>query len=155
MKRYTKKYCLLKQGWKAESGQALVEAALALPLLALILLGGISLGQAAYASIEVENAAKAGVQYGTQSGVTAPDTTGIQNAASAAAPNLTLVTTATDGCVCSDGTASTCLLTDCASSHIEQSVTVATEATITPIVRLPGLPTTYTLKGQAVQQCLH
>src|SRR3954463_2808087 len=138
-----------------ESGQSLVEAALTISLLIAVLVGAAEMGRVGYAAIEVGNAARAGAQYGTQSGYTASDTTGIATAASSDAANLTaLTTTSSYSCVCSNGTASTCLNTDCATSHIVQTLTVNTQATIDPLFHIPGLPRTYTLKGKAVQRCV-
>lgn len=137
-----------------ESGSALVETAAVLPLLITILIGGAELARVAYAAIEVSNAARAGAQYGAQNGFTASDSTGIANAAAADAANLPgLATTSSYTCICSDGTSSTCQPTDCTNSKIEQTLTVNTQASFDPVVHLPGLPTKYTLKGQAVQKC--
>jgi Flp pilus assembly protein TadG len=139
-----------------DAGQALVETALVMPLLILILLGAVELAKVAFAAIEVSNAAKAAVQYGAQSGTTAADTAGMLTAAQNDANFLTglQLTSVSTSCVCSDGTASTCLNTDCPSSHIEETLTVQTQATYDPLIHLPGLPTTYTLSGQATQKCL-
>jgi len=137
------------------TGQSLVETALVFPLLITIVVGAAEMARVAYAAIQVSNAARAGVQYGAQNGYTASDTAGIANAAASDAANLTtLTTTSSFSCVCSDGTASTCSNGDCATSHIEQILTVQTQATIDPVIHLPGLPKTYTLKGQAVQKCV-
>lgn len=137
-----------------DCGQALIELSIGLSLLVLIVLGAVEFGQVAYTSIEVANAAKAGVQYGTQDNTTALDGTGIQNAASAAAPNLSgLTATSSNSCVCSDGTSSTCLNTDCPNSHMEDTVTVNTSYTLTPIISMPAFPSSFTLKGQASQKC--
>jgi Flp pilus assembly protein TadG len=139
---------------KGEAGQALVETALLLPLLITVLIGAAEMARVAYAAIEVANAARAGAQYGAQSGFTAADTTGIATAASNDAYNLNGVTTTSSyTCVCSDGTASTCQPTDCTNTQIEQTLTVNTQVTIDPLIHLPGLPTTYTLKGKAIQKC--
>jgi Flp pilus assembly protein TadG len=142
-------------GLFGQRGQSLVEAALVTPLLITILVGGAELGRVAYAAIEVANAARAGAQYAAQSGYSASDTTGISNAAANDAGNLTSLTTSSSyTCVCSDGSTSTCANTDCANSHIEQTVTVNTQATINPMFHIPGLPTPYTVKGKAVQKCV-
>jgi Flp pilus assembly protein TadG len=141
--------------WGSESGQALVELSVGLSLLVLLLVGAVEFGQIAYTSIKVANTAKAGVQYGMQNGSTASDTTGIQNAAKAAVPDLAgLTVNSSYSCMCSDGTASSCLLTDCANSHIEETVTVTTQYTLTPIVHIPVLLNSITLHGSAVQRCL-
>ena len=138
----------------SESGQALVELSVAISLLVLILLGAVEFGQIAYSSIEVANAAKAGVQYASQNGYTATDTTGIQNAAQASAPSLSgLVASSSVACVCSDGSSSTCLNTDCPNSHIEETVTVTTKYAFSPIVHIPQFGSTMTLHGQAIQRC--
>lgn len=137
-----------------ESGQSLIETALVLSLLTVILLGAVELGQVAYTAIEVSSAAKAGVQYGAKSGNAAQDATGIQNAALLDVPNLSgLIANSSYACVCSDGSSSTCKLTDCTNAHMEESVTVNTQYTLSPMVRLPGLPSSFTLTGQAVQKC--
>src|ERR1700722_3248322 len=88
----------------AERGQALVETALVFPILILLLLGAAELARVAYASIEAANAARAGVAYGSQNLGTSADTTGIQNAASTDAGDLsaTLTTTATVTGPCSN-----------------------------------------------------
>jgi Flp pilus assembly protein TadG len=136
------------------AGQSLVETALVIPILVILLIGGSELAFVMHAAITVSNAAKAGAQYGAQNGFTAQDATGIVNAANGEAGNLTVTTTSSYACVCSDGTSSTCLGTDCSNSHIEQTVTVNSSTTMTPIVQLPFLPKQWTIKRTAVQRCL-
>ena len=140
---------------KSDSGTALVELAVAVPVFTTLLVGSSELARVAYASIEVTNAAKAAVQYGAQTSATAADTTGIKLAATNEAYNLNgLSTTVSTSCVCSDGSASTCLNTDCSSSQIEQVLSVQTQITIDPLIHAPGLPTTYTIHGRAIQNVL-
>jgi Flp pilus assembly protein TadG len=138
-----------------ECGQALIETAVTLPVLLVLLVGAVEIGRAAYASIEVSNAALAGVQYGTQNSQAAGDTTGIQTAASNDAQNITLgTTTVSHSCICSDGSASTCQPTDCAGANIETILTVQTQASFDPGFHLPGLPSSITLNGHATQKVL-
>jgi Flp pilus assembly protein TadG len=139
-----------------EAGGAFVETAVTVPLLFILILGAVETAQVAYASIEVANAAKAAVAYGAQSGGTAGDTTGITYAATQDAANIPSLTVPTISVsyICSDGSAATGLSTDCASSHIEEILTVTTQATVSSVVHLPGLPTSYTLHGQASEKCL-
>ena len=54
------------RGWRA-CGQASVELALSLPLLLMMFLVVVETGRAFYIAISVGNAARAGVQYGSQS----------------------------------------------------------------------------------------
>jgi Flp pilus assembly protein TadG len=139
-----------------EAGGALIETAVTVPLLFILILGAVETAQVAYASIEVANAAKAAVAYGAQTGGTAGDTAGITYAAThdaANIPSLT-VTSTSISYICSDGSASTGLSTDCANSHIEEILTVTTQATLSSVIHLPGLPTSYTLHGQASEKCL-
>lgn len=135
-------------------GQALIETALVVPILVTLLIGAADLARVARASIAVTNAAKAGAQYGSENGFTAQDATGIATAASNEASNLSLTTTSSYSCVCSDGSASTCLNTDCTTSHMEETLTVKTQASVTPLVHLPLLPSTWNVQGQAIQRCL-
>lgn len=139
---------------QAEPGRALVELAASVALFTLILLGATGQGNVLHDSIAVSDAAKAGVQYGTRNPSADADTQGIQNAAAADAPNLTLTTTSSLSCICSDGSASTCLPTDCSGASIETILEVQTQATVTPLVRLPGFPSTITLHGQAIQKVI-
>jgi Flp pilus assembly protein TadG len=148
-------------GMKSEVGSSLVELALSAPILILLLLGAAAMATAIYDSIAVEDAAMAGVQYGAQNTIAVADTTGIKNAAAAAAPSLTLTTTPSTSCICSDGNSSACQPTDCPNgASIETILTVNTQVTITPSVYfpglngIPGLPKTYTLYGQAIQKVL-
>lgn len=136
-------------------GAALIDLAFTVPMLAVILLGVGEVAQVEYSSIEVSNAAMAGVQYGGQDARTAADTTGIGTAAANDAQNITLGPTAVShSCICSDGSASTCQPTDCSGSNIETTLTVQTQTTLDPLVHVPGLPTTFTLYGQAIQKVL-
>jgi Flp pilus assembly protein TadG len=140
---------------KETAAQSLIETALVVSLFALLLVGTAELGRVAYAAIEVSNAARAGAAYGAQNGSTAADSTGIATAAANDAANLSgVITTSSYSCICSNGTSSTCTPGDCSTSHIEETVTVNSQVSFDPLIHLPGLPTTYTLKGKAVQKCL-
>lgn len=140
---------------KCEAGNALVEFALTLPVLVALILGAVEMGWVTFASIEVTNAARAGASYGCQNSTSAADTTGIQNTAALDAPDIPLGTTSVSkSCMCSDGSASTCQPTDCSGSNIETILTVNTQATVTPLFHVPGLPTTFTLQGHAVEKVL-
>jgi len=138
-----------------ETGTALLELTIAVPIFTTLLLGAAEIARVTYASIEVSNAARAAVQYGAQTSATAADTTGIKLAAASDAYNLAgLSTTVSTSCICSDGSASTCLNTDCSSSQIEQVMTVETQATFDPLIHAPGLPTSFTIHGQAIQNVM-
>jgi Flp pilus assembly protein TadG len=67
-------------GRARQSGQALVELALALPILLLLALGVVEIGRYAYISILIGNAAHAGAVFGSQ-GTWSTDPATIQKAA--------------------------------------------------------------------------
>ena len=148
---------LLRNAIKAlrgEEGGPLVETALTMPILIALIIGPVELARVTYAAIECSNAARAGASYGALTLTTASDTTGIQTVASSDAANIASIMTATPtlSYICSDGTASTGQNTDCSTSQIETIVTVTTSATVPAMVRLPGLPTSYTVHGKSVQK---
>jgi len=134
-------------------GQASVELALSLPLLLMMFLMIVETGRAFYIAISVANAARAGVQYGSQNLTTAADKTGMQNAATNDAPNVAGMTaTASYYCICSDGTASTCLATDCSGSHRLLYTQVITSAPYTPMINFMGILPTMSVPGKAVMR---
>lgn len=125
-----------------------------LPLLLLLVLGAIDFGQAYYLSIEVANAARAGVQYGAARG-NVNDISGMQNAAIADAADVPgLVADPTWGCECSDGSGP---VADCASPPTcggaagtgVYYVQVRTSVTYRPVIPWPGVPSLIPLTGQA------
>jgi Flp pilus assembly protein TadG len=141
-------------GWRA-SGQASVELALSLPLLLMMFLVVVETGRAFYIAISVSNAARAGVQYGSQNLSTAADNAGMQQAAANDAPNIVGMTaTATHFCQCSDGTASTCLPTDCAGSHRLVYTQVNTSAPYTPMINFMGILPSMSVPGKAVMRVI-
>jgi Flp pilus assembly protein TadG len=148
-----------------ESGDSLVEVALLLPVLTMLLVGTIDLGRLAYMSIEVSNAARAGVQYGQQNSSTWSDVNGMQTAATndaadlVGATNGSLSATATYWCQCSDGTSVTQSCSpsapSCSSTHLVNYVKVVATATYKPWFPCPGIPSSTTLSSQAVMRAGH
>jgi Flp pilus assembly protein TadG len=138
---------------RSDAGTSLLEMALITPLLCLLLIGIIEIGRYAYLSILTANAARAGVAYGAQNLGTAMDITGMQNAALADGQNIPgLTATASYFCQCADGSASTCLATDCAASHRLVYVQVNTAGTFSSIFNYPGIPQTFNVNGIAVMR---
>ena len=162
MRHFQFPFCTwFKRVIRDERGQALVETSFSASFLLLLLLGATDLARGAYQAIEVANAAKAAAQYGAQNTASASSTAAIQAAAASDAADINGLSTSvaitgicSDGTACS-GTAGACKATDCSSSHIENILTVNTSATYTPVLKVPGMPTNYTLSGQAVQKVLN
>lgn len=147
-----------------ESGQGTMELALSLPLFMLLILGGAEIANLAWASVQVNNAARAGAAYASVSHANASTSVAnlatIQAAAQAEAPKLTITATATDVCYCVTGGVfgaadSGCTNTStqagsCPSpSVIDVAVQVNTQATVKTIVHYPGLPSSFTVHAQA------
>jgi Flp pilus assembly protein TadG len=136
-----------------DHGSAMIELGLLMPMFTLLLAGAADFARFAYASIEVSNAARAGIQYGMQNRNTAVDLTGMAQAAVNDGPDVSeLKATAADFCVCTDGTSITCANagTRCLSpARILQYVQVNTSAQLNTMFNYPGLPSTMNLTGQA------
>ena len=130
-------------------GASLVEFAVMLPFLTLLLVGLIDFGRAYYVNVEVTNAAYTGALYGTQN---YSDVTGMQNAASADAPDVTGMTAiASYGCECSDGTnpVAGCSSQPACSTNVVNYVQVTTTATYKPLFPWPGVPGSLAMQGLA------
>ena len=139
---------------RGNAGQAFVELALVLPIFLLLLVGAVEVGYLAYASIEVANAAHAGVAYAAQSHTTASDVANITLAAKNDVSNdlSNLSVTVTQSCTCSDGTAITCAnagSTCLSPAIINESVQVQTSAPVNTVFHFPGIPSSVTLGGYA------
>jgi hypothetical protein len=154
-----------------QSGQALVETALAASLLALFILGAASLGRVSYAAIEVTNAARAAAQFGAMNGAAflPSDSTGLDSAGMLSAAQLdardlgSLVQFAsgypTYSCSCSGTGTASCTPpatpSGCTTSHLIVTIQVQTTATFNPFVFIPGFAQhSFTLTGTAKQQVL-
>jgi Flp pilus assembly protein TadG len=140
-----------------DGGQALVELALTVSFFSVLLLGAAEFAQLAYAAIEVSNAARAGVAYGSQSSATASNLAAMQTAATNDGANVSgLHATASEFWSCSNApsTQSSTPPTCTAGNHLLNYVKVTTTATVTPLIHVPGLPATYTLNGLAIMRVL-
>jgi Flp pilus assembly protein TadG len=155
-----------------QSGQALIEVALVLPILLILTLGVIEIGRFAYISILVGNAARAGADYGAQSNLQSADSTGIQNAAyydfagtasstttktnGQVYTNLTVTSSTSCGCdsggsVVSAGCNATTNPTagSCVTGNWIVVVNVTASGSFTPLFRYPGLPNPFVISRTA------
>ena len=143
-----------------ERGQTMLEFALVLPCLMLLSVGIVEIGRAIYNTIEVNNAATAGVEYGAQSSQTGVDTAGMQDAAIADGNFPGMTATAVYGCTCDTGAGTSCTYpvpptSSCATfcgGQIIQCVQVRTHTSFNAIFHYPGLPASYTADGHAVMR---
>ncbi len=157
-----------------QSGQSLIEVSLLLPLLIVLLMGGVDLGRYAYIGILVGNAAHAGALYGAQSLVASADTVGIQAAADNDYQNngqsvsgLTVTSSTSCGCdsngtvattytACSTSTNSaiTTAIASCTGTteHWVVMVSVTTSGTYNTLFPYPGIPSTGTVTRTATMR---
>jgi Flp pilus assembly protein TadG len=144
---------------KADHGAALVELGLLLPVMMLLVVGAVDFGRLYFEYIEVVNAAHAGAEYGS---INSTDTSGMSTAATQSAPDVSGLTVPTKayGCECSDGTsysASCTTVPTCTASagpparstNVVYRVEVTTQATWTPLMPWPGVPSSLTLTNTA------
>jgi Flp pilus assembly protein TadG len=140
---------------RSSEGGGLVELALLMPVFAGMLLTSVEFAFVAYDNIEVADAARAGAAYGSQSSSTASDTMGMQNVAKAAGPDVSgLSATASEEYSCSNSasTLRASLQTCTSGNRVLTYVEVSTTASITPPIRVPGVPSSFTLNGLAIMR---
>jgi Flp pilus assembly protein TadG len=77
----------LRRLWASDSGQAVLEVAMSMPLLVMLLAGAIDLGRYSQLSTTIASMAHAGALYGSVSASNAANTTQIVSAADADAGN--------------------------------------------------------------------
>jgi Flp pilus assembly protein TadG len=136
---------------------SIVELALLVPIFAALLVGAAQFGLLCYTAIELSEAARAGVAYGSQTAGTASDTSGMQTAATNAASNITgMSAVASQFWVCSNAmtthysAAPTCTT----GNHVIHYVRVNTSMAATTPFQLAGHPSSYTLTGTAIMRVL-
>lgn len=142
-----------KSRGSSDTGGALVELAVVLPLLVVVFVGTADFARTFYLAMELTNGARAGAQYGSYSAATSGDTSGMQTtaiAAMSAATQVGATAAASRFCQCandlgtfsSTSTPNDCTspaATSCPSGHLVVTVTVTTSKTFTTIIGF-GLP---------------
>ena len=168
----------MRQIRRSESGSAMVETALTLPIFLAMLLGAVELGDMAYKANEITNAARSAAQYATAVGggytdcngtvpgstpVTCSTTRGMYTVAKGDAPLVAKACTSftlkvATSCVCSDNTACTSSSTSgyaCASGRPVITVSAYTSAQCSPTASVPNLfpvGSAFTLNGSSQQE---
>jgi Flp pilus assembly protein TadG len=132
-------------------GQSAVELALATPILVLLLLAGADFARVFYMTIAVNNAARAGAQYGSQTVITAANSSGMVAAAKTDGSNLSNLSATASQCTCeSSTTVAACSASYCTNNPNATFVEVDTSAPFHTLVSYPGIPSSMTLSGKAI-----
>ena len=134
-------------------GQAAVEMALSVVVLGGMLVVACDFARLFYTTLEVNNAARAGVQYGAQNSTTAANLAGMQTAAQNDAANITGMTaTASKYCSCPNGSVVSCPTGSPPCSDMRIYVQVQTQATFHTLVTYPGIPSSIVVNGNAIMR---
>jgi Flp pilus assembly protein TadG len=109
--------------------------AIAVPILVLLLLIGADFGRVFYMSTGVNNAARAGAQYGSQTVITAADSSGMITAAKTDGSNFANLTATASQCTCAaSNTVAACPSTYCTNSPQATFVEVDTRSVFQTLV---------------------
>lgn len=134
----------------ADRGSAVVEFALVAPLLVYLCFGVVDVGRYTYFGILAAHAARAALQYGAQTVITAADTTGITNAAVQDGQNLS-AWHVTPGVSCAEnGTSIACPANNAGlPPALVYYVTVQVTGTFQPLFTYPGIPSSVPVTATA------
>jgi Flp pilus assembly protein TadG len=139
---------------RSESGATAVEFALIAPVLIFFLLGLVDVGRYTYYGILASHAARAGVQYGAQTSMTALDNTGIANAALQDAQSLSNFHETTTILCTVNGSSSSCPAnnTDAIPTSLVYYVDVNVTGNFTTLIKYPGIPSSVNVTGSAIMR---
>ena len=139
-----------RRAHRASRGQSLVEFAFIAPVLILFLLAVADFGRVFFVAIALNNAARAGTQYGIQSPANAADVAGMQQAAQTDASNISgVAATASEYCECPDGSTQACNSSP-ACNDMRVYVEVDTAGSFQTLLNYPGIPSSFSLTGKSV-----
>jgi Flp pilus assembly protein TadG len=142
----------------SQRGAALVELAIALPLLVLILLATVDFARVFYSANELTNAARAGAQLGAASVANSGNPGLITAQVAAASPDIGAITvSAVPSCWCATDTGAFGPLTACTTTcvspgHLVVSVKVTASKLFTTISPFPGIPNSLTISRSATMR---
>jgi len=138
---------------KDARGSAAVEFAIVTPLLIYLLIGLVDVGRSMYYGIVAEHAARAAVQYGSQTVYTALDPVGTANVARQDAQGLSLtVGTPTIQCVMGGNTITCPTPSTAVPTTLAYYIQVQVTGTFHPLVAYPGIPSSVPITATATMR---
>jgi hypothetical protein len=143
---------IISEGRRNELGSALIELAIAIPVLVLLIIGVADFGRMFFTGITVANAARAAAEYGANSIDNSNlDSSVINQAGRDEAADVGGVTVTSEKfCRCFDGTTPPCD-GSCPDPYtwVEVFIKAKAQKTINLVLRYPGLPQTLTFRDSA------
>jgi hypothetical protein len=142
---------LVKKLRRSEVGTAIIELAIAIPVLILLALGVADFGRMFFTGITVANAARAAAEYGASSIDNSKDTAKINQAGRDEGGDVSgILVTSSRFCRCTDGSVPSCDTGSCAGSYpMEVFVKAYAHKTVNLMLRYPGLPASMTFRDSA------
>ncbi len=139
-------------GRRLGAGQSAVEFALIAPVMAFLLVVASDFARLFFTSIDLNNVARAGAQYGSQSVITAADATGMKTAAATTGATISGLAVTSGQCTC---TASVSIpacgaLYSCGTNPTATYVDVSASATFKTLMTYPGIPSSIPLTATAI-----
>jgi hypothetical protein len=135
---------------RSERGTAILELAIAIPVLVLLAIGVADFGRMFFTGIAVANAARAAAEYGAASVDNSGDTARINQAGRDDAADLGGVTvTSSRFCRCPNGSEPDCASGTCVGYPMEVFVKAYAQKTVSLILRYPGFPASMTFRDSA------
>ena len=135
---------------RKDDGNAAVEFALLAPVLILLVAGLVDFGRAYFTRMQLENAARAGAQYGLLHG--SDDLATIEDVVHQASevPTADLTVSASTFCACPDGTTSNCATGDCGGFKPGTYVTISAQTAFVPVFPFANSSRPATITGTAL-----
>ena len=140
----------MRRRLRNDNGNAAVEFALLVPVLILLVAGLVDFGRAYFTRMELENAARAGAQYGILHG--SDDLATIRDAVRQASevPTADLTVNASTFCACPDGTAQNRTTGDCGGFKPGTYITISAQTAFVPVFPFAGSSRPATITGTAL-----
>jgi Flp pilus assembly protein TadG len=136
-----------------EEGQSTLELAIILPAMLFLLLAAADFGRALFVAVDLQNAAQAGAQYGSQSVITAADSSGMITAAKTDGAEISNLSVTTSQCTCTAAsTIVACPQAYCTNNPQSNYVEVDTHASFQLIGTYLGIASPIQLSGKAIMQ---
>jgi Flp pilus assembly protein TadG len=138
--------------WRLTAGQSAVEFAIIAPVLVTLLLVASDFSRLFFMSINLNNVARAGAQYGSQTVITAADLNGMKTAANATGAAIAGLTVTSSQCTCTSPSAiPPCAAAyNCGSNPSATYVDVGASATFHTLTNYPGIPSSIPLSATAI-----